>query len=123
MGLGDRLTYTVRLVYPEARNLALYDRVPTYTTYISPSLVAPAGVAYDPATNAISGALSLTPGEPATVTFAVRVNVIGTAGLAPIIINRACVYPVGGGLVDCEWSNEVFNYTYAWSVYLPVVLR
>jgi len=120
---GDSLTYTVRLVFPENRTLVLYDRVPTYTTYISGSLNAPMGVIHDPIANAISGTLSLTTGIPETVTFAVRVGVTGTVGLAPSIINRACVYPVGEGLAECMWSNEVHSYTYVWPICLPLVLR
>jgi photosystem II stability/assembly factor-like uncharacterized protein len=120
---GDPITYTVRLVSPVERNLVLYDRVPTYTTYISDSLDAPTGVIYDPEADAISGTLSLTATVPETVTFAVQVGVTGTIGLAPDITNRACIYPVGGELADCEWSNEVRSYTYVWRVYLPVALR
>jgi len=41
----------------------------------------------------------------------------------PPIVNRACVYPVGGGLDDCEWSNGVRHPTYLWYLYLPLVLR
>lgn len=123
VGLNDTLTYTVRLVYPDDRSLVLYDPVPAYTTYISGSLSAPAGVVYDPTANAISGTLSLTAGELETVTFAVRVGVMGTVGFAPLITNRACIHPVGGDLADCEWSNEVRSYTYVWPIYLPLVLR
>jgi hypothetical protein len=99
---GSVLTYTVHLVFPVDRSLVLYDRVPTYTTYISGSLNAPAGVIYDSVVNTISGTLSLTAAIPETVTFAVRVGIAGTAGYAPVITNQACVYPLGGGLPDCE---------------------
>jgi hypothetical protein len=120
---GRVLTYTVHLVFPADRSLVLHDRVPTYTTYISASLSAPAGVIYDPAINAISGTLSLTEAVPETVTFAVRVGIAGTVGYAPVIKNQACVYPPGGGLPDCEWSNEVRSYTYVWHIHLPLVVR
>nr|HID12517.1 hypothetical protein [Anaerolineae bacterium] len=49
-----------------------------------------------------------------TVTFAVRVEITGTADSAPLIVNRACVHPVDGGLANCEWSNETWNFTYVW---------
>ncbi|MBL7064127.1 MAG: carboxypeptidase regulatory-like domain-containing protein [Anaerolineae bacterium] len=120
---GDPLTYTVRLVHPNDRDVVLYDLVPTHTTFISGSLSAPAGVAYYTATNSISGTLSLTATLPTTVSFSVQVEITGTADFAPLILNRACVHPVDGGLADCEWSNEVWNFTYVWPIYLPLVLR
>ncbi len=123
LGYGEPLTYTVYLSALEDRALVLYDPVPTYTAYISGSLSASAGVVYYTATHAISGTLHLTASCLTTVTFAVQVAVTGTAEAAPRITNRACVYPPGGGLADCEWSNEVLNFTYVWPVYLPLVLK
>ena len=120
---GDAVTYTVRLVYPNDRTRVLYDPVPTYTAYISGSLSAPSDVAYDPVADAISGTLSLTATLPTTVSFSVQVEITGTADFAPLILNRACVHPVDGGLADCEWSNEVWNFTCVWPIYLPLVLR
>jgi hypothetical protein len=120
---GDSLTYTIRLVYPEDRDLVLYDRVPTYTTYISGSLSAPPGVTYDPVANAITGTLNLTATMLTTVSFAAQVEVTGTAESAPVIVNRACIHPVGAGLDDCEWSNRVIHFTYVWPFYLPFVFR
>ncbi len=117
------LTYTVGLVFPEERILVLYDRVPTYTTYISGSLVAPTGVIYDPVANAISGTLALSATTPTTVSFAVQVEVTGTAESAPPIVNRACVHPAGEGLEECIWSNEVRNYTYVWPIHPPLVMK
>jgi uncharacterized repeat protein (TIGR01451 family) len=120
---GDTLTYTVRLVAPENRTVMLYDPLPTYTTFISGSLNAPPGVGYDAASDAVSGILTLTLNTPSTVTFQVRVGVAGTVGWAPRIVNRACVYPLGGTLAACEWSNETSNNTYQQLVYLPLVMR
>jgi len=120
---GDVLTYTVGLVFPEERALVLYDRVPTYTTYISGSLVPPTGVIYDPSANATSGTLALSATTPTTVSFAVQVEVTGTAESAPPIVNRACVHPAGEGLEECIWSNEVSSYTYVWCTYLPLILK
>ncbi|RLB88558.1 MAG: hypothetical protein DRH10_07400 [Deltaproteobacteria bacterium] len=121
VGHGQPLTYTLRLVYPDAREVALYDAVPTYTTYISGSLRGPVGAVYD--AGVISGTLNLAANTPLSLTFAVRVGVSGTVRFSPPIVNRACVYPVGGGLDDCEWSNEVRHPTYLWYLYLPLVTR
>ena len=120
---GDTLTYTVYLVAPEDRAVMLHDPVPTYTTFISGSLNGPPGVGYDAVGNAVSGALTLTSNIPSTVTFRVRVGITGTVGFAPRIVNHACVYPAGGDLSACEWSNETTNYTGPWSVYLPLIMR
>ncbi len=120
LNYGDVLTYTVRILYPEARDVVLYDPVPTYTAYLSGSLSGPAGVVYDPAAEAISGSLSLTAAVPTMVTFAVRVEITGTGDFAPLILNQACVEPQDGGLVECD---AVSNRTYARLVYLPLVQR
>lgn len=120
---GDALTYTLHLIAPTTRTLMVYDHVPTYTSYLSGSLDAPAGVVYDAGANAISGTLALNAAMPVTISFVARVEVAGTAGFAPLIVNRACVHPPGSGLADCTWSNQVHTYTYAWLLYLPVVLR
>ncbi len=124
VGLDDRLTYTLRLVWPWDERLSLYDPLPplSYTRYVSGSLNRP-GLAYDAGPHAISGSLELAAGVPLTLSFAVQVRVAGTAGFAPVIANRACVYPEGGGVEDCQWSNLVVHYTYAWPIYLPVVIR
>ena len=118
---GDPLTYTVCIIYPDTRILTLYDPVPTYTSYISVSLSAPGGVAYDLLSNAISGTLNLTAAVPTTVSFVVRVEITGTKESAPLIRNRACVCPEGSG--DGVCSNEVISFIYAWPVYLPIVMR
>lgn len=123
LGYGEPITYAVHLIYPENRTLLLYDRVPTYTTYISGSLSAPVGVTYDPATDAISGMLTLSATIPTSVSFAVRVEVTGTITTAHTIANRACVRAPGSELGECEWSNRALNFTYVWPVYLPLILR
>jgi hypothetical protein len=122
LGLGDRLTYTLRLIYDEDSSVRVYDPLPTYTHYISGTLNV-AELAYYTDTHAISGTLNMTAGELTTVTFAVQVRVMGTVGFAPTIVNRACVHLPGEGLGDCEWSNRVMNYTYVWPIYLPLVVR
>ena len=120
---GDALTYTVGVIFPEDRDLVLYDRVPTYTTYISGSLVAAAGLIYEPVANAISGRLVVSATTPTTVSFAVQVEVTGTAESAVPIVNQACVHAAEEGLGECIWSNEVRSYTYVWSTYLPLVMK
>jgi hypothetical protein len=131
LDLGDRLTYTVHLVYHEDGDLVLYDPLPpyTYTRYVSGSLKLGSGmggtssVDYVSATHTISGTLSLTATVPTSLSFAVQMQIAGTAGFAPIITNRACIHLPGEDVADCEWSNEVHSFTYAQSVYLPLVLR
>lgn len=120
---GDALTYTLNIITPGSNTLVLHDRVPTYTSYISGSLNGPPGITYDSVANAISGTLNLANSIPLTVSFAVRVEVTGTADFAPLITNRACVYSIGGELANCLWSNELWNFTFAWTNYLPIVLR
>jgi hypothetical protein len=119
----ESITYTVSTVYPEDCTLAFYDPVPTNTSYVTDSLNASIGITYDLSADAISGTLTLSSGVPQTVTFGVRVEVTGTAEHAPVIVNRACIHPPDSGMADCEWSNEVVNFTYVWPVYLPLVTR
>jgi hypothetical protein len=131
LGLGDRLTYTVHLVYHEDVDLVLYDPLPpyTYTRYVSGSLKLGPGmggtsnVDYVSATHTISGALGLTATIPTSLSFAVQMEIVGTTNFAPIITNRACIHLPGEDVAACEWSNEVRSFTYARSVYLPLVLR
>ncbi len=121
--LSDRLTYTVQMVFPDGAGRSFYDAVPTYTTYVTGSLVAPGGVIYDPAAEVITGPLTFTPGAPFSVTFAVQSEIVGTVGFAPLMVNRACFYPASGTTDACTWSNEVRTFSYARQVYLPLVLR
>ncbi len=121
--MGTPITYTVALVFPDATARTFYDRIPTYTTYIPGTLVAPSGVVYDAGTRTVAGPLTIAPGTPLSVTFAVRVGIVGSVGFAPQIANRACVYPTGQTLDACVWSNEVRTFTYARQVFLPLVLR
>lgn len=121
--MGTRLTYTVGLVFPDTTAREFYDAVPTYTTYVPDSLVAPSGVAYDPAQNAIVGPLTFTPGAPFTVTFAVQTTISGGPDFAPQIVNRACVHTPGNTLLLLACSNEVRTWTYVYRIYLPLTLR
>ena len=121
--LGDRMTYTVRLVFPDNAPRSFYDAIPTHTTYVPGTLSGPLGLAYDADADAIVGPLAFTPGAPFSVTFAVQSGIMGTVGFAPQIVNRACFYPTGETTGACVWSNEVRTFSYVLRVYLPLVVR
>jgi len=58
------------------------------------------------------------------VGFVVQVGIPGTAGWVVSVVNRACVYPAGGALDACIWSNTVTNGAFRpYTVYLPLALR
>jgi predicted GH43/DUF377 family glycosyl hydrolase len=121
VSFGDHITYTIYLASPQDTTFAIHNRIPTHTTYISDSLNASGNVVYNPTSNTISGTLDLTTPNSTTVSFAVQVGITGTVTLNPLIINRTCIYPEGGSLADCEWS-EVFNFTFAYPVYMPILV-
>ncbi len=121
--MGDRLTYTIRLVFPTSSPRSFYDAIPTHTTYLSGTLSGPDGLAYDAEANAITGPLSFTVGAPFSVSFAVQSGIVGTVSFAPQITNRACFYPTGETTAACIWSNEVRTFSYAVQVYLPLIVR
>ncbi len=121
--LGDRLTYTIRLVFPTGEAYSFYDAIPTHTTYISGTLSGPDGLDYDAQADAIVGSLTFTPGAPFEISFAVQSGIVGTVGFAPQITNRACFYPTGETTAACTWSNEARTFSYAVQVYLPLVTR
>lgn len=120
---GEVLTYTIRVTDPEATTVSFYDPVPAYTAYVADSLTPTSGLTYDAGLDAITGTLEVSATTPVEVTFAVRVGITGTIGLAPPVTNRACVFPVGQTVDDCVWSNTVTNKTYVWRVFLPLVMR
>jgi hypothetical protein len=121
VSFGDHITYTIYLASPQDTTFAIHNRMPTHTTYISDSLNASDGVVYNPTSNTISGTLDLTTPNSTTISFAVQVGITGTVMFNPLIINRTCIYPEGGSLADCEWS-KVFNFTFAYPVYMPVLV-
>lgn len=123
LAAGDRLTYTVAIAFPDAAPRTFYDAIPTHTAYIPGSLSAPGSVIYDAVSNAITGTLTITPGELFTITFVVSSTITGTPQFAPKITNRACVLPAGAPLSDCTWSNEVVTRSYAWRIFLPLTTR
>ncbi len=123
VALGERITYTIHVITPTSGMIALYDQVPTYTTFVSGSLNAPAGVVYQSSIRAITGTLDLSAAVSQTVSFAVSVTVAGTANFAPLITNKACIYGLDRGMEDCEWSKEAWIFTYARTIHLPLVMR
>jgi hypothetical protein len=121
VAFGDVLTYTIQIAPSGDGSFRFYDPIPIYTTYVAGSLDAPDGINYDAHGNIITGTLStLTTNE---IVFAVSVGITGSVTFAPPITNRACIFPDGESLEQCEWSNTTMNNTYAWKVYLPLVLR
>jgi hypothetical protein len=115
---GDPLTYTLRLIAPLQMDLTLVDPVPMHTSYLTGSLSGPAGIVYDPVAEAISGTVALAAGVTTTVSFAVQVEVTGTIEGGPVISNEACLYWVGGDVVEC---GRAASYTVPRPVFLPVV--
>lgn len=124
---GDVLTYTLSLIFPNAGGpRSVYDLIPTHTTYISHSLLAPHGITYDPALNAIVGSIPITPTQIHQITYRVQVNITGTQEFHPPIINQACLHPYDSAppLTCAFYSNEVKTPTYNFiKIYLPLVLR
>jgi hypothetical protein len=121
VAFSDILTYTLDLIAPVDGTVRVSDPVPTYTTYVSGSLSAPAGVSCDAAASIITGSLTLQAGTPAALSFGARVEVTGTVEFGPLIVNRACLYDEGTGEpIDCD---DVFSYTYVYPAYLPLVVR
>ena len=121
---GTLITYTLQLISPSAANLSVMDAIPTYTTYVSGSLISTLpGAINDAAANAISGTLNLSAGQIATVTFTAQVAVTPTETFRPSITNRACVRAEGASSAQCEWSNSVIHYTRPSFIYLPLIRR
>ena len=102
---GDLLTYTLLISAAPGAQVALYDPLQgtTFMRFVEPS----PGITYT--NGVITGALTVTPTHQVTVSFVAQVTVPGTAGSTVDVTNRACVYPFGGTLGGCDWSNEVSN--------------
>jgi hypothetical protein len=117
---GDELTYTLTISAASGVQLGLYDPL---TGTIFQRFVAPVeGITHTNRT--ITGTLTVTPTNQITVSFVVEVDGPGTLGWTGDVTNRACVYPFGGTLGGCIWSNEVTNPVFRpYETYLPMVLR
>jgi hypothetical protein len=99
---GDELTYTIVITAAPGVQVGLYD--PLTDTVLLRFLAQPEGITHSG--GVITGALTFTPTNQVTVT------------------NRACIYPFGGTLGVCDWSNAVTNPAFRpYSIYLPALLR
>lgn len=128
---GDHLTYTLLVSATPGTTLNLYDPLDG-ATFVD-FLERPAGITHTGSLaggtfylgGLITGALTITPTSPVTVSFVTHVGdpnhtIIWTTDVS----NRACLYPVGGTLEDCIWSNTVVNpASYGHRIFLPLVLR
>ena len=126
---GDLLTYTLTIMAAPGTELALYDPL-AGTTWMY-FVEQPTGVTHIDTVNGtlylggvVTGTLMVTPTDQVTVSFVVRVGVPGTVGGMTDVTNRACVYPFGGTLGGCIWSNDVTNVAFhPYGIYLPLVMR
>jgi alpha-glucoside transport system substrate-binding protein len=117
---GDRITYTLTVWAAPGTKLGLYDQL--MGTRFVRFIEQPDHVVYGD--GAITGSLTITPGDHVTVSFVAQVEVPGTAGLGVTVTNRACIYPFGGTLGGCIWSNEVVHESFhPYRVFLPLLLR
>ncbi len=117
---GDELTYTLVISAAPGAQVALYD--PLEGTTFAHFLAQPTGIEH--ANSVITGTLTVTPTDQITVSFVAQVGVPDTVGWTVAVTNCACVYPAGGTLADCVWSNEVTNPALRFcNIYLPLILR
>lgn len=116
---SDRLTYTLVISATPGTQVGLYDPLEG-TTWIT-FTQQPAGVSH--ADGVITGTLEVTSTDPITVSFDVRASIPVTPGGVATVTNRACIYPLGGTLGDCVWTNMVANTVLPCEIYLPLVLK
>jgi hypothetical protein len=117
---GDELTYTIVITAAPGVQVGFYD--PLTDTVFLRFVAQPEGITHSG--DVITGALTVTPTNQITVSFVARVAVPGTAGATVTVTNSACIYPFGGTLGVCDWSNEVTNPAFRpYSIFLPVLLR
>jgi PKD repeat protein len=116
---GDELTYTIVISAAPGVQVGFYDRL-THTTFVR-FVERPSTSGITHTGGVVTGTLTVTPTNQVTLSFAVRVNP-GTLAHADGIANRACIYPFGGTLEGCVWSNTVVNLLIR-RLYLPLLLR
>jgi PKD repeat protein len=116
---GEELTYTIVISAAPGVQVGFYDPL-THTTFVR-FLERPSTSVITHADGAVTGTLTVTPTDQVTLSFAVRVDP-GTLAYADGIANRACIYPFGGTVGGCQWSNTVVN-SLIRRVYLPLVMR
>jgi hypothetical protein len=127
---GDQLTYTVVISATPGTQVRLFDPLED-STWVRFAGQPPGDVTHVDSIRGtqylggvISGTLEVTPTNQVTVSFVTRVAVPGTVGWIADVTNRACVFPLGGTLGTCTWSNEVTNPAFRpYDVFLPLVLR
>jgi hypothetical protein len=117
---GGELTYTLLISGTPDTQIVLYDRL--QSTTFQRFVAQPAGVSH--IGDIVIGGLSVTSTRRVTISFVVRVDIPSVAPQRTSVTNRGCVYPFGGTIEDCIWSNEVANPAF-WpsNIYLPWVLR
>lgn len=117
---GDELTYTLVISAAPGVQVGLYDSLEG--TAFTRFLARPTGIEH--ISGVITGTLTVTPTNQITVSFVAQVGVPGTLGWTVSVTNCACVYPFGGTLGGCVWSNEVTNQaTRPCSIHLPLILH
>jgi PKD repeat protein len=116
---GEELTYTIVISAAPGMQVGFYDPL-THTTFVR-FLERPPTSDITHAGGAVTGTLTVTPNNRVTLSFVVRVK-SGTLAHAGEIANHACIYPFGGTLGGCEWSNTVVNPLIR-HLYLPHVMR
>jgi hypothetical protein len=118
---GDELTYT--LVFSAAPDIqvGLYDPLEG-TTFIT-FTERPTGVTQT--NGVITGALTLTPTRPITVSFVAQASIPITAGWTVSVANHACLYPWSSTLGGCLWTNNVTKPVFRpyEKVYLPLIVK
>jgi len=116
---GNQLTFTLVISAAPGTQINLFD--PLVDTTFVRFVEQPTGSVITHTDRTISGTLTITPTDQVTVSFVVRVDVPGTAGLTLDIANRACAYPFDGTLGGCIWSNPVTNSAFRpHTIFLPV---
>jgi len=127
---GDVLTYTLTISGMPGTELSLYD--PLMSTNFVSFVNVPDSVTHTVETSGIlkwdiiTGTVTITADKAVEVTFAVQVPEAGEMSpgstlLVPFITNQACIYPKGGELSKCVWSDVVINAAHR--IYLPLLLR
>ena len=117
---SHELTYTLVISAVPGTQLGLYDPL-TGTAFLR-FLRQPTGIFSG--NHVVTGTFAVTPSNQVTVSFVSRVNVAFSAGQVITIANRACIYPLGGTLGACVWSNKVSIPVFQpYRICLPLVIR
>jgi PKD repeat protein len=117
---GDEITYTLIISAAPGVQVGLYDPLTdtTFTRFVE----RPGTSTITHSDGVVTGTLTVTPTHQVTVSFAAQVGRPGTLMLTDQVTNRACIYPFGGTLGGCVWSNEATTLI-THNVYLPLIVR